>query len=242
MNLDDLGLNRFLYRDNQNIDTTDAISSAYGDIGSNQGGAGAGSGTPGQSNGVQPGSVPIVGTLLQSSSGDDRVEINPNDHFYAYNNGDVVVDISKDGIIADEMVIVHQVTEDLEVTNTFTYDGELQPVIYTGIIDSAGVISEAPVGWTASILGVGTYSINHSLNSVDYKLFVAPLSGHYRSQISTRAVNNAVVSWQETNFVTATFPVVGGGGGTVDVDGVRDTGTPEIGVYTDFEFILVLYP
>lgn len=28
----------------------------------------------------------------------DRVELNPDDHLYAYNDGDVVVTIGKDGI------------------------------------------------------------------------------------------------------------------------------------------------
>lgn len=236
MNLSDLNLNRYLYRDYN--ESPDSLNSGNTYI--------TNSPTAAPANSVAPGSV-IQSVLLQSSPGDDRVEINPDDHFYAYNAGNVVVSIGKDGIFADQSTIVNEdvetinVSSELNVDGDFVYHGTLQPVIFTGKIDSTGTPIFLPVGWTATKFGVGTYIITHNLNSVlPYVVVAAPIDGHFRYQQSASNTNNFIIDWQETSYGSVTVGVSGGGGGSVTVPGVR-VAPGEVGVDTTFEFIMAYY-
>jgi len=184
----------------------------------------------------------VQGVLLQTSGSNDRVELNPDDHLYAYNDGDVVVTIGKDGIEADNAVFINTEVDELEVNNHFTYGGVPQPIVYTGIINADGTSTDLPAGWYSSLFGTGVYILTHGLGNTTYKLVCAPLDGHYRYQITLRTVNNTLVDWQQTNYVSSSFPVVGGAGGTVTVSGIRSSVTPEVSVNTAFMFILTFYP
>ena len=244
MNLSDLGLNRYLYRDNGDLNNTNPVASAFGDI-TNQGGSSTGGSNTtntGAANGLQPGSNPVVGVLLQSSAGDDRVEINPNDHFYAYNNGDVVVDISKDGIVADNIVVqnetvVNSSTDFLDVNDLFTYLGAKQPVLYNGEVLSSGSFVTSPPGWTIVRNSTGIYTITHNLDTDPCYVFCAPRSGHYRYQTELVDSNTFRISWEETSYGSVTVGVSGGGGGSVTVPGVR-VAPGEVPVDVSFQFLL----
>ncbi len=246
MNLSDLGLNRYLYRDNGDINTTDPVASAFGDIsnqtGSSTGGSSSSSNT-GAANGLQPGSNPVVGVLLQSSAGDDRVEINPNDHFYAYSDGEVVVDISKDGIVADYIeaktsVIVNESVDNLTVNDLITYLGAKQPVLYNGeVLGTTGTFVTSPPGWTIVKNSTGIYTITHNLNTDPCYVFCAPRNGHYRYQMELVDANSFRISWEETSYGSVTVGVSGGGGGSVTVPGVR-IAPGEIPVDVSFQFLL----
>lgn len=233
MNLSDLGLNRYLYRDNDNLDTTSPLASTMGDTSSSTGGNSSSS----TSNGIQPGSNPVQGTLLQSSGSDDRVEINPNDHFYAYNDGGVVVDISKDGIDADYIVARDIVVDNLNVNDLFTYFGAKQPVLYNGEVLSNGTFVTSPPGWTIVKNSTGIYTITHSLNTDPCYVFCAPRNGHFRYQTELVDANTFRISWEQTSYGSGTFPVSGGGGGSVTVSGVR-VGVGEEPIDVSFQFLL----
>jgi len=261
MNLSDLGLNRYLYKDGQQTTSENAISSSEAQ--NNYVGTPGNNGASTQSNGLQPGSNPVQGTLIQSSASNDRVEINPSDNFFAYNDGNIVVTINKDGITGSSAVIANGefddllvnnlatienlivndtvTTEDLIVNDTFTYQGIPQPLVYWGIVTSGGG-GVLPTGWTATNPSTGVYLITHNLNRADYGIVCTPSSGHYRAQITNHNVNDITIDFQQTNYVTTSFPVSGGGGGSVSVSGVRDTGTPEVPVNSGFEFVLAVNP
>lgn len=229
MQLKDLLLNRFLYRDNGNVDPSQADSSAYintGPVSSDSG-----------STTVLPGSPPIQSVLLQSSGGPDRVEINPSDNFFAYNNNLVVVQINKDGITATNSNVLNENVSNLNVTTLFTYDGIPQPVVFVGEVNSDGTPALLPVGWSSSVFGVGTYIIDHTMNTTNYEVFCAPLDGHFRYQVAARNLTNFIIDWQQTKYGSATFPVSGGGGGSVTVDGVR-LPPGEESIDTAFSFVV----
>jgi len=138
--LEENNFDRYIYRNNQN-----SMSSYLG--GDNSQSSGSGGSGSGASNGLQPGSNPVQGTLIQSSGSDNRVEINPDDHFYAYRDGNVVVSISRDGITGETGVF-----DELSVNNNFVYNGIDQPVVFTGIINSDGTSTDLPSGWSSSLL------------------------------------------------------------------------------------------
>ncbi len=240
--LNDLSLNRFIKRDNRNIDPTDAGSSMFADINNNQGnastvgnaGGNSSSSTSGQTNSVVPGSI-IQSVTLQSSGSDDRIEINPDDQLLAYNDGDVVVRINKDGIDATNIVV-----ENLDVTDEFTYAGAKQPQVFGGSIDGAtGAALFLPTGWTSVRNSVGNYTITHNLASpVWYTVVATPITGHFRTRIVSFGVNSFTVTIQETVYGSASFPVSGGGGGSVTVSGVRVPPNETL-VDSDFNFVLV---
>lgn len=236
MNLSDLGLNRYLYRGEDNLDKSNAVASAYGDI-SDQGGASSGNGN-GASNGLQPGSNPVQGTLLQTSGSDDRVELNPNDHLYAYRDGDVVVTIGRDGIVAKNSVIENESVDTLNINDIMNYHGVPQPVLYNGEVEGgAGVFVTAPPGWTIVKNSTGIYTITHNLDTDPCYVFCAPRSGHYRYQTELVDSNTFRISWEETSYGSVTVAVSGGGGGSVTVPGVR-IAPGEIPVDVSFQFLL----
>lgn len=239
MQLSQLGLDRFLYKNNGTIPNVQNDVGAISDSGqgSNAGASEATSSGSQPGNGVQPGSPPIQSTLLQSSGGPDRVEINPDDDFYAYNNNVVVVQINKNGITATEIDIITENVQELNVTDKFTYDGVLQPVMFTGIVDSTGAAVSLPPGWSSVRNSAGSYTITHNLNTIiPYMVTFSPITGHYRCKQGSRTANSFDVDWEQTNYGSDTFPVSGGGGGTVTVDGIR-VAPDEVPVDTDFQFI-----
>lgn len=241
MNLDDLGLNRYLYRNNSGMSASDATSSAYGDIGDSQGGSGVGGNTTnnnGASNGLQPGSNPVQGVLLQSSGSNDRVEINPDDHFYAYRDGDRVVSIGRDGIFALNSVIGTESVDDLTVNHLTTYNGAPQPVLYNGEVEGgAGVFVTAPPGWVLVKNSTGIYTITHNLNTDPCYVFCAPRNGHFRYQTELVDANTFRISWEQTSYGSVTVGVSGGGGGSVTVPGVR-IAPGEVPVDVSFQFLV----
>lgn len=239
MQLLQLGLNRYLYRDNTELDTTNALASAYKDIGSEQGGATGGSGataTGGGSsqpaNSVAAGSV-IQSSLLQSSPGDNRVEINPSDNFFAYRDGGIVVRINRNGIFSDEII-----ARNLEVIDDFIYRGIKMPRVFAGVVASDGTGVILPTGWTSVQNGTGDYTITHNLGSGSYVVVASPITGHFRCQIAVQTANTFQITWQQTNYGSDTFPVTGGGGGNVTVSGVRLT-PGEVPIDVGFGFTLV---
>lgn len=235
MNLTDLNLNRHLYRDVQSGSPDSSLTSVNNVAPASSGGSSVPS----------PGSI-ITSVILQSSPSDDRIEINPDDTLKAYNNGNVVVEINKDGIFADyaefDTVVIQNETvisqtvisetvetadiETLNVTTVFTYKGIQQPVLYTGVVSIAGVGNPLPSGWSTSLVSTGIYRITHNLNiggpdTEDCFFFVAPLTGWFRSRIVYANANYVDIEWQQTSYGSRVFPVVGGGGGTVTVSQVR---------------------
>lgn len=243
MNLSEIGLNRFLYKDGSLIDKSNAASSMDKDIGGANVSTTTGNGT---SEGVEPGGNPIQNTLLQSSGSADRVEINPNDEFLAYNNEEVVVRINKDGIWAvngeiENLTSENAEIEDLKVNNTFTYQGVVQPVMYCGEVQGNGVGVSLPAGWTVTTFAVNGstpdpaypaytvngqyYIITHNLNTDPYFVNITPRSGHNRGRVAHISTNFFVVSFQETNYVQKSFPFNASGpngadgGGTANVSG-----------------------
>jgi len=242
--LSDNGFNRYIYRDTSDFNTSDVNTSASQDIAGSQS-SNANPWTSVPADGLNPGSQPVQGVLLQTSGSDNRVELNPDDHLYAYNDGDVVVEIGKDGIDADNAVFTNTEIDELVVNNHFTYGGVPQPIIYTGVINADGTSTDLPAGWTSSLFGVGVYIITHTggdITNNTYKIVCAPLDGHYRYQVILRTATNTIIDWQQTNYITASFPVIGGGGGSVTVSGVRGSAPAEISVNTGFMFILTFYP
>lgn len=220
MQLSDLGLNRFLYKDTADTTNEDDVGDVA-DSANNSSGTGA-------SSGILPGSPPIVSVLLQSSPGPNRVEINPNDNFYAYNKNQIVVDINKDGI-------------NIKSPAHLTINGVPQPTVFAGIIEADGTAIILPAGWTSVRNSVGNYTITHNLNTtIPFMVTFAPMNGHFRCSQNNRTANSFDVDWEQTNYGSATFPVTGGGGGSVTVDGVRIP-PDEVQVDTRFEFIFVQF-
>jgi len=237
--LSDNGFNRYIYRDTSDFNTSDVNTSAYQDIAGSQS-SNANPGTSVPADGLNPGSQPVQGVLLQTSGSDNRVELNPDDHLYAYNDGDVVVEIGKDGIDADVIIARDHTTDNLNVLDLFTYDGINQPVIFSGeVLGGPGTFVTAPVGWTIVKNGIGDYTITHNLNTDPTYLVCSPRSGHYRYQIDAITANTVRVTWEESNYISDTFPVSGGGGGSVTVDGIRSVVNPEVPVDVSFQFILL---
>lgn len=211
--LSELGLNRYLYRDNTELDTSNALSSAFKDISGEQGGAYGTSGnqassTTNQASAIAPGSV-IQSSTIQSSPGDNRVEINPNDTFRAFRNGAVVVLIDQNGIVAEDIEVENLTVENADVdvlnVNEIVYDGVPLPVTFTGIVSSLGVGVILPSGWTSVQNGVGDYTITHNLNSASYTALVTPITGHFRGQVLNQTVNTFDVTWQESDYAAGLY-------------------------------------
>jgi len=192
MNLNELQLNRYLYKDydTTNRDTQGQIVTQSN--GSTAGGSTSGTGTPSTApaTSVAPGSV-IISCLLQSSGSNQRIEINPDDNFYAYRNGTVVVVINRDGVEADN----------LAADTAFIYQGIPQPVVFDGEINGiTNAWITQPAGWSAVKNGVGDYTITHSLNNPKTFVFFAPRNGHFRCKLNTVGVNSFNVTWQQSDY------------------------------------------
>jgi len=264
MNLQDLNLNRYLYKETSSETSSNIADSSnnYSDFSGGNGGV------------PEPGSI-ITSVILQSSPSDNRIEINPDDTLKAYNGGEVVLIIDKDGIIVNNATIVYSnineadigvaniekanidkanitdgnidtliatdiTTDTLDVTTTFIYAGYQQPQVFGGEVDSGGSFVNGPPGWIVSKTFTGTYFVIHALanTAVNYQVVVTAATGHFRGKIVAKISGSFVVTFQETVYGSDTFSVSGGGGGSVTVDGVRVSPFEEL-VDTAFDFVLV---
>lgn len=188
MSLKNLNLNRFLFRKSSDGDSPlQGLSSSIPDGGSYSGGGGMSTGsgqtlpdnggTYGQAGGI------IAQMYLRSSNSPDRVEINPNDSFIAYNDDVPVVVIDQNGI---------------------SKNGYAQPtLIGAGFVNASGApsVTVFPTGWTSVKLSLGRYQITHNLNTTDYVVLVTPLAG------TTREFS--VESQTSTTFITRFYDNTG---------------------------------
>lgn len=162
--LPELGLNRYLYKDNGDLPSAENATAQ--NTGGSNGAAGASGASSEPATSVAPGSI-IQGSLLQSSPGDQRVQINPNnDSFEAFRDGQVVVRIDRDGIHADQIDIL----------------GVLQPQTFIGNVAANGVAILLPTGWTSQQdpIPFVTYTVTHNLGDGDNGnavIVITPLDG-----------------------------------------------------------------
>lgn len=164
MNLTELGLNRFLYKDISNQGADNSLFSS--NVSQSSGNTGSGSSNA-------PATSIAPGTIIQTSPSQNRVEMNPDDTLRAYNNGQVVVQIDRNGI------------------STF---GQPQPGIYTGNVSAAGTISNGPPGWTCAFIAPsGTYTITHNLGlaSPYFRVFVEPRNSSFMITSVTQVNGNS---------------------------------------------------
>ena len=184
MSLESLNFDRFLYRNNkgstnspmQGISTNNPDGSSYESTGS-----GGGSNAPGDTGGItgQPGGI-IAQMYLRSSNGQNRVEINPNDTFIAYDNNVEVIKINKNGI------------------NVY---GANLPQVFTGSVTSAGAALYLPTGWTVVRNSLGDYTVTHNFNvNIWYSVLLTPITGHYRGKIVSFGPNSFNVTFQESQY------------------------------------------
>lgn len=177
MSLESLQFDRFLYRNNkgstnsplQGISTNNPDGSSYENPG------GGGSGAPGDTGGItgQPGGI-IAQMFLRSSNGQDRVEINPNDSFIAFNNNTPVVTIDKNGISKNGFPIPTTIG-----------------VGFVNAIGTAGTVF--PNGWTVVKLSTGRYEITHNLNSTNYVVLTTPLAATTREfSVESQTLNTFI--------------------------------------------------
>ena len=186
MSLESIKLDRFLYRSKTGNPNTpmQGISTDVPDGISYDSDMGGGGGpAPAEPTGGitgQPGGI-ISQMYLRSSNSQDRVEINPNDTFVAYNNNVPVVTISKDGI---------------------SRNGYSQPtLIGVGFVNAAGTPSATifPAGWTVTNLSTGRYEITHNLGTADYVVLLTPLAGTTREFSVESQTTNTFITRFYTN-------------------------------------------
>lgn len=258
MNLDELRLNRFLYRDSENQGDGSLAYAAAANA-SDFSGSGSGGGIP------EPGSI-ITSVILQSSPSDNRIEINPDDTLRAYNEGEVILTIDKDGLrvtnsIIENAEMVNATIEDaqievlyaevaaiefLGVIDYFEYGGIQQPQVFSGTIngssgDFIGLTPKSPnspFSWAGLRVSQGIYLIAHYLNNTNYDVVVSPATGHFRGRVYSKIAGSFLVSFQQTVYGSQSFAVSGGAGGSVTVSGIRVSPFEEP-VDTDFNFVLV---
>lgn len=169
MSLETLKLDRFLQRNTNNSTTSpfQGIDAGIPDGQSYESQGGSGAGLSGDTGGItgQPGGI-IAQMFLRSSNSQDRVEINPNDSFIAYNNDVPVVTIDKNGI----------------TTGSVTKNGYEQPtMIGTGFVNAVGTPGGVfPTGWTVTNLSPGRYEITHNIGNTNYVVLLTPLSATTR--------------------------------------------------------------
>jgi len=191
MNLNELQLNRFLYKDydTTNRDTQGQIVTQSNGSSSGSGTGGTGTGTAPATN-IAPGTV-IISCILQSSGSNQRIEINPDDTFYAYRNGTPVVVINRDGVEADNIA----------ADTNFIYKGIPQPVVFNGEINGiTNAWITQPVGWSATKNAVGDYTITHNLNNPKTTIHFTPVTGHFRCKLVTAGPNSFNVTFQQSTY------------------------------------------
>lgn len=196
--LSDLGLNRFIYRDNSNINSTSALSSAFENTATSQGTSSGGNGG-GSSQGndqlpakdVVPGSI-IVASLIQTRPTFERVELNPDQNallvFDSANNN--VLKIDKDGLV----------TLDADFQREITYKTYVLPVTMRGGINFNGTYFIIPGGWSSTQTGTGIYEITHNLGTADLVITVTPFNGWYRGRVTSVTTTTFEIQFQESTY------------------------------------------
>lgn len=199
MQLTDLQLNRYLYKD-LGGDIPDSSLMAYNvnttDLGGGVSGAG---GTP-PANSVASGTI-ISSVILQSSPSSFRVEIDTDDVLRAYNNNVVILTIDRNGLNGSGAVLTTVNAGTLNVLTKFNYIGIPQPVLYSGNVNSAtGVITFGPTGWTGARTGVGAYTITHGLglSAPFLKVFGAQGSIGVIEPVVNQSNNFFTMNWYDT--------------------------------------------
>jgi hypothetical protein len=188
MSLENLKLDRFLQR-NANTSTISpfqGIDAGVPDGESYESGGGPGGGLSGDTGGItgQPGGI-IAQMFLRSSNGPDRVEINPNDTFIAYDNNVPVITINKNGI---------------------NVQGANLPQVFTGSIDSTGAALYLPTGWSCVRNGLGDYTITHNFNvNIWYSVVLTPITGHFRGKIVSFGPTSFNVTFQESVYAAGLY-------------------------------------
>lgn len=188
MQLNELGLNRYMFKAEQTDITRGAVdmsSDAYAVIQRSTSEAGNPP-DPGASEVVT--NTVIVSCLLQSSGGPDRVEIaqevtsqtgvNPalldTDSFTVYQNNIGQVLINKYGIFARRIQIAGQASGgppvfEYSVTSTVPETVAREPLVISGRIDAGGSFQTVPpptgvAAWTVNHPAVGVYEVVHNYN------------------------------------------------------------------------------
>ena len=201
--LSDLGLNRFIYRDNSNINSTSAISSAFENTATSQGTSSGGNGG-GSSQGndqlpakdVVPGSI-IVASLIQSSPRPERVQITPDtDSLSAYStSGNEVLRIDRNGIVS----------LDADFQREITYKTYVLPVTMRGGINFNGTYFIIPGGWSSTQTGTGIYEITHNLGTADLVITVTPFNGWYRGRVTSVTTTTFEIQFQESTYAAGLY-------------------------------------
>lgn len=186
MSLERLKLNRFLFRSNggggdspmQGLNSYMPYGASYSSGAYySSGGESSFGGDTGQYG--QPGGI-IAQMYLRSSNSPDRVEINPNDTFIAYDNNVPVITINKNGI---------------------NVNGANLPQVFTGSVDATGAALYLPTGWSCVRNGLGDYTITHNFNvNIWYSVVLTPITGHYRGKIVSFGPNSFNVTFQESTY------------------------------------------
>lgn len=184
MSLETLKLDRFLQRNTNNSTTSpfQGIDAGVPDGQSyeSQGGSG-GQGLSGDTGGItgQPGGI-IAQMFLRSSNSQDRVEINPNDSFIAYNNDNPVVIIDSNGI---------------------SLGGAGLPQTFSGAVTSLGVSIYLPSGWSSVRNALGDYTITHNMDvSTGYSVVLTPITGHFRGKLVSTGPTSFNITFQESVY------------------------------------------
>ena len=201
--LSELGLNRFIYRDNSNINSTSALSSAFENTATSQGTSSGGNGG-GSSQGndqlpakdVVPGSI-IVASLIQTRPTFERVELNPDQNallvFDSANNN--VLKIDKDGLV----------TLDADFQREITYKTYVLPVTMRGGINFNGTYFIIPGGWSSTQTGTGIYEITHNLGTADLVITVTPFNGWYRGRVTNITTTTFEIQFQESTYAAGLY-------------------------------------
>lgn len=181
MSLESLNFDRFLFRNKNGNPNTPMQGLSSGvpdgasyDMTDSGGGVGETGGITGEPGGI------IAQMYLRSSNGPNRVEINPNDTFIAYDNDVPVITINKNGI---------------------NVNGANLPQVFTGSVDSTGAALYLPTGWSCVRNGLGDYTITHNFNvNIWYSVILTPITGHYRGKIVSFGPNSFNVTFQESTY------------------------------------------
>lgn len=192
MDFTQLNLDRFMYRNSEQVSSDPygaslaAINSLnlYGASQSSQpssSDSGSYGGASGDvlASGLAPASV-VQSSLIQSSASDNRVEINPDDSFDAYENKVIVVRIDRNGIASTKPFASGPAT----VNGTFTYGGVAQPkFLGVGQVTATGTQAPGffPSGWSVSHLATGRYQVTHNLGFIEYGVAITPVAATVRS-------------------------------------------------------------
>lgn len=223
MDLKSLKLNRFLYRDNGDVQKSDVVSSLFSTTQNNQGGGSGYENSPSTpqipANGVASNST-IQSSKIQSSPSSYRMEIDPVDNtIKGYDNHNRLVilisptfgiqvgtDKQKSIFLFTDgnmEVVTLTVEELIHIIGNFVLDGQfiykgiIQPVNYMGsVVGATGALTQINMsGWSAVRNAVGDYTITHNLGNDFYTLFFTP-------------INVAPVFWTVVGISTTDFEVL----------------------------------